>query len=183
MAAAPCSHTLTLKTVVGKKRNVRVQASKESVEVDERIIAALGYLLPFLDGVQYGRFLFMQFPATQALLQPFLPLLGFYKTYPFASVVAFFTLYLVVVRNPNFSRYVRFNTMQAVVLDVLLIIPSLIEHTIPADGGIGYDVLVSFYNTVFLYLVACFVFGFSSCLLGKTPRLPLVADAADAQVF
>ncbi|KAB2049009.1 hypothetical protein ES319_A13G148000v1 [Gossypium barbadense] len=32
-------------------------------------------------------------------------------------------------RNPNFGRYVRFNTMQAIVLDVLLIFPDLLERS------------------------------------------------------
>lgn len=153
------------------------------MDVADRVVAASGYLLPFLDGVQYGRYFFTQFPATQVAFQPLYPLLRIYSSTPFASIAVFFSLYFLVVRNPRFSRYVRFNTMQAVVLDVLLILPNLFEGLFHPQSGVGLEFLIVFYNSVFLYLVACFLVGSGSCLLGKTPRLPLVADAADAQVM
>ena len=163
--------------------NVKAQAGRnDGVPAAERIIAALGYFLPFFDGIQYGRYFFMQFPVAERLLTPLFPLLSAYKGFPYSNFIAFFALYLAVVRNPSFSRYVRFNTMQAVVLDVLLIFPTLVERTFTPRGGIGFELLIIFYNTTFLFLVACFLFGVVSCLLGKTPRLPLVAEAADQQV-
>ena len=166
-----------------RRLDVRAQAGRgDSVNAAERVIAALGYFLPFFDGIQYGRYFFLQFPVAERLIAPLFPLLSAYKGFPFSNFIAFFGLYLAVVRNPNFSRYVRFNTMQAVVLDVLLIFPTLVERTFTPRGGIGFELLVIFYNTVFLFLVACFLFGIVSCILGKTPRLPLVADAADQQV-
>ncbi|KAL3691278.1 hypothetical protein R1sor_004929 [Riccia sorocarpa] len=154
----------------------------KSVPPAERILASLGYVLPFFDGIQYGRFFFLQFPIAENLLRPLYPLLAAYKGFPYSNFIAFFCLYLLVVRNSSFSRYVRFNAMQAVVLDVLLILPTLVERTFGPTGGIGVQLLIIFYNTVFLFLVSCFLFGTLSCLLGKTPRLPIVADAADAQV-
>ena len=38
------------------------------------------------------------------------------------------------------------------------------------------------YNTIFLFLFACVAYGVGSCMTGQTARLPLVGDAADAQV-
>lgn len=166
------------------RSDVRAQAGKgdDGVSAADRVIAALGYFLPFFDGIQYGRYFFLQFPAAEKLLAPLFPLLSVYKGLPFSNFIAFFGLYLLVVRNPNFSRYVRFNTMQAVVLDVLLIFPTLVERTFAPRSGTGFELLVIFYNAMFLFLVACFLFGVVSCILGKTPRLPLVAEAADQQV-
>ncbi|KAG0629991.1 hypothetical protein M758_1G145400 [Ceratodon purpureus] len=167
----------------GRRLDVRAQAGRgDSVNAAERVVAALGYFLPLFDGIQYGRYFFLQFPVAERLIAPLFPLLSAYKGFPFSNFIAFFGLYLAVVRNPNFSRYVRFNTMQAVVLDVLLIFPTLVERTFTPRGGIGFELLVIFYNSVFLFLVACFLFGVVSCILGKTPRLPLVAEAADQQV-
>lgn len=163
-------------------RGVVAQAGKNGIQAPERVIAALGYVLPFFDGIQYGRYFFLQYPVAESLLRPLYPLLSAYKGFPYSNFIAFFSLYLLVVRNPSISRYVRFNAMQAVVLDVLLILPTLVERTFAPRGGLGFELLVIFYNTVFLFLVACFLFGVVSCILGKTPRLPIVADAADAQV-
>jgi len=77
---------------------------------------------------------------------------------PFASLVAFFALYLGVVNNQAYSRYVRFNgqaraprdlgavsllttaplthPQQAILLDIVLILPSLFENLfrMPSSG-------------------------------------------------
>ncbi|KAJ8620052.1 hypothetical protein MRB53_028581 [Persea americana] len=88
-----------------------------------------------------------------------------------------------IVRNPNFSRYVRFNTMQAIVLDVLLIFPDLLERSFSPKEGVGLDVVMSLDSTIFLYLLVCLIYGSTSCLLGQLPRLPIVAEAAERQVL
>ncbi|XP_057862414.2 protein TIC 20-v, chloroplastic [Cryptomeria japonica] len=154
-----------------------------SVPAADRLIAAVGYFLPFFDGVQYGRFFLTEFPSAQLLLEPLLPAIRAYRSFPFASILVFFVFYFSVVRNPNLSRYVRFNVMQAIVLDVILIFPELVDRSFGFDGGLGLSLLISFDNTVFLFLLTCLVYGSSSCLLGQAPRLPLVADAADSQVL
>lgn len=148
----------------------------------ERVVAAVSYFLPLLDGIQYGRYFFQQFPAAESAFYPLFPLLQAYKSIPYSNLIVFFTLYLGVVRNDRTSRYVKFNAMQAVVLDVLLILPQVIERIVSPRSGFGFQIFVLLYNTLFLFLVVSFVYGVISCLLGNTPRLPLVADAADAQV-
>ncbi|GLU23939.1 hypothetical protein SLE2022_399130 [Rubroshorea leprosula] len=97
--------------------------------------------------------------------------------------LVFLTLYFVVVRNPNFSRYMGFNTMQAIVLDVLLIFPDLLERSLNPRDGVGLDLMVSLDSTVFLFLFVCLICGSSSCLFGQLPRLPIVAEAADRQAL
>lgn len=163
---------------------VRARRGSDSPSAPQRIVASLGYFLPLLDGVRYGAYLFRQYPITQLLVQPVLPLYQVYTSVPGASFVAFFGLYIAVVQNTKLSRYVRYNVMQAIILDVLLILPQLLERLFatPGGGGFGAGVIVLLYNTVFLFLFTCFAFGVTSCLLGRSPRLPIVADAADAQV-
>ncbi|CAI5513311.1 unnamed protein product [Closterium sp. Naga37s-1] len=153
-----------------------------SVGVPERILSASVYFLPLLDGARYARFLYAQYPFTRVILDPIIPLVQAYNSFPYAGLILFFLLYLAVIRNQNLDRYVRYNAMQAVILDILMILPSLIERLFAGNDGISLQLTIIFYNTVFLYLFACFVFGVVSCLLGKTPRLPIVAEAADAQV-
>nr|POE45719.1 protein tic 20-v, chloroplastic [Quercus suber] len=131
----------------------------------------------------YGKYVITQFTPIQAVIQPLVPAIRVFKSFPFNGFLVFLTLYFVVVRNQNFSRYVRFNTMQAIVLDVLLIFPDVLERSFNPRGGLGLDLLMSLDSTVFLFLFVCLIYGSSSCLLGKLPRLPIVADAADRQVL
>ncbi|XP_062015574.1 protein TIC 20-v, chloroplastic [Rosa rugosa] len=177
--------TLThLSTNPVKPRRLLTTQSKgdDSVDVPDRLIAAVCYFYPFFDGIQYGKYVITQFTAIQALINPLVPAIRVFKSFPFNGFLVFLTLYFGVVRNQNFSRYVRFNTMQVIVLDVLLIFPDLLERSFNPRDGLGLDVLMSLDSTVFLFLLVCLIYASSSCLLGQVPRLPIVAEAADRQV-
>ncbi|XP_057862419.2 protein TIC 20-v, chloroplastic isoform X2 [Cryptomeria japonica] len=155
--------------------------NKNSIPIPDRLLAAVGYFLPFFDGVQYGRFFLIDFPSAQLLLQPLSPAIRVYKSYPYASILVLIILYFYVVPNPNIRRYVRFNVMQAVALDVLLTVADIVDHAFEPQNGIGLSLLTSFDTTVFLFLLTCLVYGSTSCLMGQVARLPLVADAAETQ--
>ncbi|KAF7143187.1 hypothetical protein RHSIM_Rhsim05G0167500 [Rhododendron simsii] len=175
----------------------------------DRLVSAVAYVLPLIEGLSYGRFLFAKYPTLATALEPVLPLLNLYHSIPYASLVSFFALYLVVARNRRLSRYVRFgavklrvfgfslpysidilifgcirfNAMQAVVLSVFLTLPSLFQLIFsPGWTGLGYKLMVTVYNALFVFVVCCFVYSVVYCILGRTPYLPFVAEAADRQV-
>ncbi|KAE8811958.1 protein TIC 20-v, chloroplastic-like [Hordeum vulgare] len=159
--------------------------NSDAVGAPDRLVAAVAYLYPFLDGAHHGRFLVAQYPVFNALLSPLGPAARLFHSSPLTPFLLFITLYFAVVRNQQaFSRFVRFNAMQAVALDVLLIVPDLLAQSFaPSGGGIGLDIFTSLENTVFLFLLVSLVYGGGACLLGITPRLPIVADAAERQVM
>lgn len=141
------------------------------------------YLIPLCDGLRYGKFFFAQFPQFARLLAPLNPLVSLYFTVPFASFAVFFAVYLGIINNQNFSRYVRFNAMQAVLLDVVLILPGLFENLFrPPSSGPGLQAYISLYNSIWLFVFVCVAYGVGACLTGQTPRLPFVADAAEQQI-
>ncbi|PPS18373.1 hypothetical protein GOBAR_AA02207 [Gossypium barbadense] len=76
-----------------------------------------------------------------------------------------------------------FPAIKAIVLDVLLIFPDLLERSFNPKEGLGLDLVMSFDSTVFLYLLVSLIYASSSCLFGQLPRLPIVAEAADRQVL
>lgn len=165
-------------------RRSTISMSYSAVPATERLISAAAYCLPFFNGLQYGRFLLMQYPNLGLALEPILPILSLYRSIPYASFVVFFAFYLGVVRNPSFSRFVRFNSMQALVLDVLLVLPLLVNRIFsPGRAGLGFRLMVTGHNAIFLFVVACFVYSLVFCILGKTPYLPFVADAAGRQLW
>ncbi|KAK3013165.1 hypothetical protein RJ639_007884 [Escallonia herrerae] len=169
---------IKLRSLITAKSN-----GSDSADAPDRLISAITYFYPFFDGIQYGKYVITQFTPIQTLIQPLIPAIRVFKSFPFNGFLVFLTLYFVVVRNPNFSRYVRFNTMQAIVLDVLLIFPDLLERGFNPRDGLGLDLLMSLDSTVFLFLLVSLIYGSSSCLLGQVPRLPIVAEAADRQVL
>ncbi|XVF70890.1 hypothetical protein PTKIN_Ptkin11bG0198500 [Pterospermum kingtungense] len=168
-----------------KRRRLEIVQAKgdDSADGPDRLISAVCYFYPFFDGIQYGKYVMTQFPPIQVLIHPLFPAIKVFKSFPLNGLLVFLTLYFVVVRNRNFSRYVRFNTMQAIVLDVLLIFPDLLERSFNPRDGLGLDLVMSLDSTVFLFLLVCLIYGSSSCLFGQLPRLPIVAEAADRQVL
>lgn len=153
-------------------------------DIADRVVASLPYLLPLFDGIRYGRFFFLEYPAFAKLLLPLEPLMRVYFSIPFIGLIAFFGVYGGIVNNRNFSRFVRYNAMQAVLLDILLVLPGVLEMVFkrPTDGFL-LQTYITAYNSIWLFTFACFAYGVGSCLVGQTARLPIVGDAADQQVM
>jgi uncharacterized membrane protein len=162
---------------------VAASGNNDGPGVLDRAAAAAPYLIPLVDSLGRGRFLFASYPAVfSVLLGPLRPLASLYYSVPFASLVVFFAVYLGIVQNANASRFARFNAMQAILLDILLVIPSILERVLGGAprGGVGLSLYMSASSTIFLFVLACFVVAAGSALAGTTTRLPLVADAADS---
>ncbi|CAK8542533.1 unnamed protein product [Lathyrus sativus] len=166
-----------------KLRNPVVKANLSSPAPPERLISIAAYALPFFNSLQYGHNILTQYPKFALLFEPIIPFLSFYRSLPYASFVAFFALYLGIVKNPSFPQFARFNAMQALTLDVLLVLPLLFQRIFsPGRYGLAFKVMVWSHNAVFIFSILCFVYSALSCLLGRTPYLPFVGDAAARQI-
>ncbi|NJK66807.1 MAG: hypothetical protein HC941_09885 [Microcoleus sp. SU_5_3] len=151
-----------------------------STTVSDRIFACLPYLLPLVDGLMFGQFLFQQFPVLQLLLIPLAPLMQIYRL-PFASLVIFFALYLGVVRNENISHFIRFNAMQAILLDIVLMLCGLVLPLLTRGFQITF-IAETLYNMVFLGVLAAFVYAVAQSALGRYAEIPPLSDAVYMQV-
>ena len=155
------------------------------VPVPDRVVALAPYLMPLLSALRYSRFFFAQFPAAIVLLKPLMPLLRGMSTLPMGNLIVFFAIYLGIAKNQNLSRFCRFNAMQAILLDIALIFPSLLESLFgPGILGISlpYVVTMVMHNIIFLVTLAAFALAAVGCMSGSYVRLPIVAEAAEAQM-
>ena len=161
----------------------KVMCRVTSIRVSERLASTVPYLLPLFDGLRYGRFFFQQFPISLLIVEPLAPLIKVYFSLPFASLIAFFSLYYGVVQNTKFSRYVRYNTMQSILLDIGLILPSILEQVFKMPkGGPMLQLYVTVYNTVWIFLFVSVIYSVGCCLTGQKAKIPFVGEGADAQV-
>jgi len=110
------------------------------------------------------------------------PLFRLYRGTPFFAFGIFFALYVLIVRNTGFSRFVRFNTQQALLIDVVLILPQLLGGAVAAAGVPGW-ILEAGSSTIFYAVVASVVYAVVSNLRGETPdQIPGVSEAVEAQI-
>jgi len=151
------------------------------IPIWQRLLALLTYLLPWSDALPFGRALFAVFPWLTLLQLPALPLLFLQQAVPFGSFVLFLVLYLAVVRNPQVPQYLRFNALQAILLDILLVVVSLGFNVFLSPLGDSI-VLRTLNNTVFIGSLAVLLYAVLQSLQGKEVDLPTISEAVRMQL-
>jgi uncharacterized membrane protein len=149
--------------------------------VPDRIYASLPYLLPLIDVLVFGTSLFVQFPALSFLFIPLLPIMRIYGAIPFGSLLVFFALFFLVVRNEKIPHFIRFNTMQAILLDIVIVLFSYLIRLIGVVPGADFAIQ-TLSTTIFLGIVGCSVYSIVQSLIGKYAEIPAVSDAVYMQV-
>ena len=147
----------------------------------QRLLALLTYLLPWSDGLPFGRSLIGLFPMLQWLSLPALPLILIEQAIPFGGFILFLVLFLGVVRNPRVPYFIRFNALQAILLDIILIVLSLAFNLLLAPLG-GNFAVRTLANTIFLGMLVLVLFGIIQCLRGKEADIPSLSEAVRMQL-
>jgi uncharacterized membrane protein len=154
-----------------------------STDIKDRIFSVLPYLLPLFYAMPFGRFLFQEFPFLRLIQIPILPVSLVFSVVPFGlgGIVLFFVLFLAVVRNERISRFIRFNAMQAILLDIALILINLVFSFLLR--GINAGILVeTLYNVIFIGTLAACIYAIVQSILGKYAEIPTISEAAHSQV-
>lgn len=150
----------------------------------QRLLAALAYLLPWSDAIPFGQALYGPLPWLRWLTLPALPVLQLQEAIPLGSLVLFLLLFLAVVRNPQVPYGIRFNVLQAILLDIVLVLLSLAFNILlaPLGGSLGFLVR-TLQNTVFLGALLLVLFAVVQNLRGKDADIPTVSEAVRMQLF
>ncbi len=154
-----------------------------STDTKDRIFAALVYLLPLYSAFAFGIFIFQQIPFLGAALAIALyPLAFLYSSLgSFGSLIIFLVLFFAVVRNPRISHFIRFNTMQAILIDILVYLLGLVLGFVAR--GLGANLVVeTLFNVVFLGAFAACVYSIIQSVIGKYADIPTISEAAYSQV-
>lgn len=162
---------------------------RSTTEISDKIFGSLPYLLPLFDAVFVGGAL-SRLVAIFPVLEPmaiFLqvlvaPVIIAYSLIPggFGSLVVFFALFLLVVRNPNISHFIRFNTLQAILIGFIISIGSLLLSLVSLPGlGLITD---TFYNVLLFGGVAAVGYSIFRCFTGEYPEIPTISEAVHMQV-
>ncbi|MEI3648739.1 MAG: Tic20 family protein [Dolichospermum lemmermannii FEM_B0920] len=153
-----------------------------STTFPDRIFACLPYLLPLIDSLGFGSFLFRQFPVLEVLLIPLQPVLIVYGSLgQIGQLIVFFALFMLVVRNEKINHFIRFNTMQAILLDIVIFLCSVLLRILTSIPGSGFA-METLANTIFLGILAAVGYSVFQSLMGKYAEIPTISDAVHMQV-
>jgi hypothetical protein len=153
-----------------------------SITIQDRIFSSLPYLLPLTSSIGFSSAVLQEIPALGTVLAPLLlPVLWLYQTLPFASLIIFFGLFVLVVRNEKVPHMIRFNTMQALLVDILIVVAGLV---LPILGRVDSSnlVVVALSSTIFIGVLAVVIFSIVQSLRGLYAEIPTLSDAAYLQV-
>ncbi len=150
-----------------------------SIDTKDRIFGALVYSIPLYFSFSLGQFAVNYLPQFLiVLIEIFLtPLDILYGIVPFANFVIFFALFLLVVRNEKIKHFVRFNAMQALLLDIVLVLIQL------GIGILGLNFIITILGSIiFILTLAVCIYSIIQCCLGKYPEIPSISDVVYSQV-
>ncbi|GFE71460.1 Tic20 family protein [Chroococcus sp. FPU101] len=151
-----------------------------SADVKDRIFGALVYIMPLASAFKFGTFLIAQFPILSYLAIPVLPM-ALVNSIPFGNLILFFVLFLAVVRNPKISHFIRFNTMQAILIDILVFLVGLVLSVLLRGTGGGL-LTETLFNVIFLGTLAACIYSVIQSISGKYAEIPTISEAAYMQV-
>ena len=147
----------------------------------QRFLGLLAYLLPWSDALSFGRELYNLFPWIAYLALPATPVLLLERSIPFGGFLLFLVLFLVVVRNPNVPYYLRFNVLQAILLDILLVLLALAFNVLLSP--LGNSLMIrTLNNTVFIGALVLMLYASVQCIRGKEADLPTLSEAVRMQL-
>ena len=147
----------------------------------QRFLGLLAYLLPWSDALSFGRELYNLFPWISYLALPATPVLLLERSIPFGGFLLFLVLFLVVVRNPNVPYYLRFNVLQAILVDILLVVLALAFNVLLSP--LGNSLMIrTLNNTVFIGALVLVLYASIQCVRGKEADLPTLSEAVRMQL-
>lgn len=154
----------------------------------DRAFACLPYLLPLIEVVIFGTPLFTRLPILGTiyltLLAPFIAVYSFLGSLiPYADLIIFFALFLLVVRNERILHFIRYNTMQSILISIALSLVSLVLQLLGFVGAGSVPLFVEvIFNLIFLAVVSACVYSIFQCIRGRYPEIPIISEAVYTQV-
>lgn len=162
---------------------------RSTTETSDKLLGSLPYLLPLFDAVIVGGAIFKlisNFPVLEpvgnVLFLLVAPVMFVYSLLPFGlgSIAVFFALFFLVVRNSNISHFIRFNTLQAILIGFIISIGSILLSLITVPG---LELITdTFYNVLLFGGVAAVGYSIFQCIMGRYPEIPTISEAVHMQI-
>ncbi len=155
----------------------------------DRFWACIVYTLPLIEALVYAEPFFSMFPFARLL---FIPLVPFQLVYAFVAglfsfgsislggLIIFFALLLLVVRNHRINHFIRFNTMQALIIGIAVSLFGLVWFYL-FDRFAPSLVTEVVFNTLFLGVLVAVLYSVVQTARGLYAEIPVVSEAAYVQ--
>ena len=169
-----------------------------SITTQDKIFAALAYLIPILEALPFGMLIFALVPPLALLFTPLFMLMPIYF-FSFGGLAivefgVFFAVYILVVQNPKLSHFLRFNALQALLISIFaflcrlalevlgisqqLFAPLVGRGTMEAAIGPGTILLTA----IFIGVIGVSGYAVVQCFRGLYAEIPIISEAAYSRI-
>jgi Chloroplast import apparatus Tic20-like len=150
---------------------------RSDISTADRFFGCLPYLIPIIEVFRYGMSLMDILPIFGQIYLFILPVMQIYYGVPMGAFAVFLLLYLLVVRNTSIHRFVRFNTLQAIMIDILISLSGLVLNYLitPILGGESVIIQV-LSKVIFLGVWAMCLFSIFRTATGKYAEIPQLSE-------
>ena len=146
-----------------------------------RVFAALCYLVPWIDSISLGREIYRRFRNLLVLYFVPGPLAKVYFSSQFAPLIIFFVMFLSIVKNKKLHHFVRFNCMQAIMLDIVVMLFHIVRAYLPAE--LKWSAIAKFVDMfAWTCCMGTVVYAVFWTLRGYYADIPFVSESVYHQV-
>lgn len=158
-----------------------------------RVGACVGYLLPFLNALDFGEISISLFPYAVGV-PPCEPIVNFmqntlgmkylYNAYlksGYYFLIVWFIYIQLAVRNKAMPFFLRFHSSQAILISMLLGVPQQVFFAVLNPWESGLVVQTIMYHSmvsIFLFIMGLLIWCCINALLKRQMTMPLVSEAA-----
>ena len=151
-------------------------------QIFQRLSSVFLYTLPLKASIPFGYYLFYKYSFLKILMYILtFPIAKIEESLPFGGFLLFILLFAGIVRNPKVPYFVRYNSCQALLIDIALIIIRYLFRILPiVELGSIISILSSI---IFIFSICIFIFSISQCIYGIEPEIPLISKSVRMQIL
>ena len=142
-------------------------------QIFQRLSSVFLYTLPLKASIPFGYYLFYKYSFLKILLLLTFPIAIIEQSLPFGNFLLFIILFVGLARNPKVPYFIRYNSCQAILIDIALIIISYLLRIFP---------IVEFGSIIFIFTLCIFIYSISQCIFGVEPEIPLISKSVRMQI-
>ena len=139
----------------------------------QRFSSVVMYTLPLKASLPFGYYLLYKYSFLKLLLFLTFPVAIIERSLPFGGLLLFIILFAGLVKNPKIPYFLRYNTCQALLLDIALIIISYLFRILP---------IVELGTLIFIFTLCIFIYSIFQCSKGVEPEIPFISKSVRIQI-
>ena len=151
------------------------------VSFGEKVLGILLYMIPWADSLPFGNHLFIKYPLIQIIQIPAIPIILIERSIPFGNLLLFLAVFIGLIRNQKISYFIRFNALQAILINIGLIILNYIFQLL-LNPFASTLIIRTFSSTILIGIFSLISYASWCCSQGNEPDLPGISNAVKMQL-